>query len=97
MSNVVWHKTTVKKIDRESKLEQKSFVLWFTGLSASGKSTIANAVEKKLYDLRFNTYLLDGDNIRHGLNKDLGFDDFKVKFSDRPDKRSGSDEVWVSS
>ena len=75
MSNVVWHKTTVKKIDRESKLEQKSFVLWFTGLSASGKSTIANAVEKKLYDLRFNTYLLDGDNIRHGLNKDLGFDE----------------------
>jgi len=75
MSNIVWHKTTIKKSDREYKLKQKSFVLWFTGLSASGKSTIANAVEKKLYDLKFNTYLLDGDNVRHGLNKDLGFDE----------------------
>jgi len=75
MSNIVWHKTTIKKSDREYKLKQKSFVLWFTGLSDSGKSTIANAVEKKLYDLKFNTYLLDGDNVRHGLNKDLGFDE----------------------
>jgi len=75
MSNIVWHKTTIKKSDREYKLKQKSFVLWFTGLSASGKSTIANAVEKKLYDLKFKTYLLDGDNVRHGLNKDLGFDE----------------------
>ena len=75
MKNIVWHKTTINKEDRESQLKQKSFVLWFTGLSASGKSTIANAVEKKLYDLNFKTYLLDGDNVRHGLNKDLGFDE----------------------
>lgn len=75
MAYVVWHKATIKKSNRESALKQKSFVLWFTGLSASGKSTIANAVEKKLYDLNFVTYLLDGDNIRHGLNKDLGFDE----------------------
>ncbi len=75
MADVVWHKATIKKSNRESALKQKSFVLWFTGLSASGKSTIANAVEKKLYDLNFKTYLLDGDNIRHGLNKDLGFDE----------------------
>ena len=75
MKNIVWHKTTINKKDRESQLKQKSFVLWFTGLSASGKSTIANAVEKKLHDLNFKTYLLDGDNVRHGLNKDLGFDE----------------------
>ena len=77
MKNIVWHKTTINKKDRESQLKQKSFVLWFTGLSASGKSTIANAVEKKLHDLNFKTYLLDGDNVRHGLNKDLGFDEEK--------------------
>ena len=75
MKNIVWHKTTINKKDRESQLKQKSFVLWFTGLSASGKSTIANAVEKKLHNLNFKTYLLDGDNVRHGLNKDLGFDE----------------------
>ena len=75
MKNIVWHKTTINKKDRESQLKQKSFVLWFTGLSASGKSTIANAVEKKLHNLNLKTYLLDGDNVRHGLNKDLGFDE----------------------
>jgi len=56
-------------------MQQKPFVLWFTGLSASGKSTIANIVEKKLFQMNHNTYLLDGDNIRHGLNNDLGFDE----------------------
>jgi adenylylsulfate kinase len=56
-------------------LNQKPFVLWFTGYSASGKSTIANLVEKKMYKLNYKTYLLDGDNVRHGLNKDLGFDE----------------------
>ena len=55
--------------------EQKPCILWFTGLSGSGKSTIANAVEVKLAQLRKHTYLLDGDNVRHGLNKDLGFSD----------------------
>ncbi|MEK9993394.1 MAG: adenylyl-sulfate kinase [Hydrogenophilales bacterium] len=75
MSNVVWHKTTIKKSDRNSLLNQKPFLLWFTGLSASGKSTIANIVEQKLYKKNYNTYLLDGDNIRHGLNSDLGFDE----------------------
>ena len=54
---------------------QKPCVLWFTGFSGSGKSTIANILEQKLHDLNKRTYLLDGDNIRHGLNKDLGFTD----------------------
>ncbi len=75
MSNVVWHNATVGTEDRISLLGQKSFVLWFTGLSASGKSTIANIVEHKLHKMKYKTYLLDGDNVRHGLNSDLGFDD----------------------
>tara|TARA_Y100001980_G_C14545640_1_gene325321 strand:- start:381 stop:977 length:597 start_codon:yes stop_codon:yes gene_type:complete len=75
MSNVVWHQSTVSNKDRNKLLNQKPFVLWFTGLSASGKSTLANIVEQKLYNMKYNTYLLDGDNIRHGLNKDLGFNE----------------------
>lgn len=75
MSNVVWHQTTISNNDRNKLLNQKPFVLWFTGLSASGKSTLANIVEQKLYRLKYNTYLLDGDNVRHGLNRDLGFNE----------------------
>ncbi|WP_156778770.1 adenylyl-sulfate kinase [Clostridium formicaceticum] len=73
-NNIVWHHTNKKKEDRETLLKQKGAVLWFTGLSGSGKSTVANAVEKKLFEAGRATYLLDGDNVRHGLNKDLGFD-----------------------
>ena len=65
----------VDKELRSTLKKQKSCVLWFTGLSGSGKSTIANIVEKKLAAQGHHTYLLDGDNIRHGLNKDLGFTD----------------------
>lgn len=72
--NIVWHDANIKKEDRELLLKQTGVVLWFTGLSGSGKSTVANAVEKKLFEAGRATYLLDGDNIRHGLNKDLGFD-----------------------
>jgi len=75
MSNVVWHQTTISSKDRSKLLNQKPFVLWFTGLSASGKSTLANIVEQKLYRMKYNTYLLDGDNVRHGLNRDLGFNE----------------------
>ena len=75
MNNIVWHKTTIKNRDRNQLLNQKPFVLWFTGLSASGKSTLANIVEQKMYKIDYKTYLLDGDNVRHGLNKDLGFDE----------------------
>ncbi|MGR8998076.1 MAG: adenylyl-sulfate kinase [Gammaproteobacteria bacterium] len=77
MSNnkIVWHPHKVTKIDRSTQKKQRSCILWFTGLSGSGKSTIAGAVEQKLFELGHHTYLLDGDNVRHGLNKDLGFSD----------------------
>ncbi len=75
MKNVVWHNTTISNDNRNNLLHQKPFLLWFTGLSASGKSTIANVVEQKLFKMNYNTYLLDGDNVRHGLNSDLGFDE----------------------
>ena len=71
--NVHWQALDVTREVRANLKHQKPAVLWFTGLSGSGKSTIANLVEKKLASLGRHTYLLDGDNIRHGLNKDLGF------------------------
>ncbi|CAH0527237.1 adenylyl-sulfate kinase [Vibrio hippocampi] len=73
--DVVWHNTTVSHQDRIELKQQQPAVLWFTGLSGSGKSTVANAVESKLLSLGKHSYLLDGDNVRHGLNKDLGFSD----------------------
>ena len=73
--NIVWHDHHVTKEERASIKEQKPCILWFTGLSGSGKSTIANAVESKLSELNKHTYLLDGDNIRMGLNKGLTFSD----------------------
>jgi len=72
-TNVVWHAHKVSREKRESFLKQKGVVLWFTGLSGSGKSTIANEVAYKLHSLGHLSYVLDGDNIRHGLNKDIGF------------------------
>ncbi|WP_066632834.1 adenylyl-sulfate kinase [Desulfolucanica intricata] len=72
-SNVVWHTQSITKEHRQRLKKHKSFVLWFTGLSASGKSTLANALECKLHKMNIHTYLLDGDNIRQGLNKDLDF------------------------
>ncbi|NOZ66047.1 MAG: sulfate adenylyltransferase subunit CysN [Alphaproteobacteria bacterium] len=74
-TNVHWQAVDVNKDVRAEQKRQKPVVLWFTGLSASGKSTIANLVEKKLHARGKHTYLLDGDNVRHGLNRDLGFVD----------------------
>jgi len=74
-TNIVWHSTTVDKKDRQTRNKHKSCILWFTGLSGSGKSTLANAVEKRLFESGAQTYILDGDNVRHGLSKDLGFSD----------------------
>lgn len=73
--NIVWQRHNINRTNRAEQKRQKPCILWFTGLSASGKSTTANAVEKKLFELGHHTYLLDGDNVRHGLNKDLGFGD----------------------
>lgn len=72
-ANITWHGGTVGKEDRERLLGQKGVVVWFTGLSGSGKSTVAVEVEKELYRRGKLAYILDGDNIRHGLNKNLGF------------------------
>jgi bifunctional enzyme CysN/CysC len=73
--NVHWQDLDVNKTVRASAKHQRPCILWFTGLSGSGKSTVANLVEKRLHDLGRHTYTLDGDNVRHGLNKDLGFTD----------------------
>ena len=72
-TNVVWEKSLITRQDREALNGHKSFVLWFTGLSGSGKSTLAHAVEKKLYESGFRTFVLDGDNVRHGLSSNLSF------------------------
>ncbi|KDE48998.1 adenylylsulfate kinase [Geobacillus sp. CAMR12739] len=72
-TNIVWHHTSVTKEDRRKRNGHHSAILWFTGLSGSGKSTVANAVSRRLFELGIQNYVLDGDNIRHGLNKDLGF------------------------
>lgn len=72
-TNIVWHAGNVTRADREKINGHKGFTVWFTGLSGSGKSTVAVAVEKALWDRGVRTYILDGDNVRHGLNSNLGF------------------------
>ena len=74
-TNITWHEQSLSKEARREQNGHQSFVLWFTGLSGSGKSTVANAVAQKLFESGIRNYVLDGDNIRHGLNKDLGFSD----------------------
>lgn len=73
--NTVWHTQQVSKTQRAELKKQKACLLWYTGLSGSGKSTIANAVDALLFQRKCHSYLLDGDNVRHGLNGDLGFSD----------------------
>jgi adenylylsulfate kinase len=72
-TNIVWHPGAVTRADREQLNGHRSCTVWFTGLSGSGKSTIAVALEKALWDRGVRSYILDGDNVRHGLNKNLGF------------------------
>jgi adenylylsulfate kinase len=72
-TNVVWHHATVSRRDREVQNDHKSVILWFTGLSGAGKSTLAHAVEARLYEKKCHTFVIDGDNVRHGLCGDLGF------------------------
>ena len=71
--NIIWHQSTIDRDKLESLRGHKGLVLWFTGLSGSGKSTLANALNEALYSKGISTYILDGDNIRHGLCSDLGF------------------------
>ena len=73
MSNIVWQPHQVSRTDREAQKQQQAVVLWFTGLSGAGKSTVAGALEQALVARGAHTYLLDGDNVRHGLCADLGF------------------------
>lgn len=72
-NDLTWHETTISREDRYQLNGHRSAVIWFTGLSGAGKSTLANAVAKKLHESHVRSYVLDGDNIRHGLNKGLGF------------------------
>jgi len=72
-NDVYWHQHKITTADRRALNQHKSCVLWLTGLSASGKSTIANELDKRLFERHIRSYVLDGDNVRHGLNRDLGF------------------------
>ncbi|MFN3653305.1 MAG: adenylyl-sulfate kinase [Armatimonadota bacterium] len=72
-TNIVWHAHTVTREEREQKFGHRGCTVWLTGLSGSGKSTLANALDAALWERGVRSYVLDGDNIRHGLNKDLGF------------------------
>jgi len=74
-SNVVWHEAQVSRAMREEKNGHRGAVLWFTGLSGAGKSTLAHAVEERLYAMGAHTFVIDGDNVRHGLCADLTFSD----------------------
>ena len=74
-SNIIYHQATVTQQRRNKLNNHKSVVLWFTGLSGSGKSTLAHALEEKLFNMGFRTFVLDGDNVRHGLNSNLGFNE----------------------
>jgi len=71
--NIKWHKARITKADRWGSNKHKSALIWITGLSASGKSTIARELEHRLFQNKIKTFVLDGDNVRHGLNNDLGF------------------------
>jgi adenylylsulfate kinase len=72
-TNITWHRSSVTREDRQNLRGHNDAVLWFTGLSGSGKSTLAFATERALMDRACHSYVLDGDNVRHGMNKDLGF------------------------
>jgi adenylylsulfate kinase len=78
-SNVIWHHATVSRKRRNQLNKHKSLVIWFTGLSGAGKSTLAHAVEEELHQRDLLTFVLDGDNVRHGLNSNLGFNEFDRK------------------
>ncbi len=71
--NIIWHHSMISRQDREASNGHRGIVVWFTGLSGAGKSTVAHAVEQELYRMRCRSFVFDGDNVRHGLCSDLGF------------------------
>jgi len=75
VNDIVWHHSTISRAQREKLNGHRSCVLWFTGLSGAGKSTLAHAVEERLHRIGYRTFVLDGDNVRHGLCSNLGFSD----------------------
>jgi adenylylsulfate kinase len=75
VNDIVWHHSTISRAQREKLNGHRSCVLWFTGLSGAGKSTLAHAVEERLHQIGYRTFVLDGDNVRHGLCSNLGFSD----------------------
>ena len=93
--NIVWHEGAITKEKRETRNKHKGCTLWFTGLSGSGKSTLAHAVQEALFQMGANTYVLDGDNLRHGLNTDLGFSE-KDRNEDRKSTRLNSSHGTLS-
>ena len=74
-NNIRWHDHAVQREQRSAQKQQRPCMIWFTGLSGAGKSTVANVLDSMLLERNKHTYLLDGDNVRHGLNRDLGFTD----------------------
>ena len=82
--NIVWHHATITREDRQLLNNHRSVILWFTGLSGSGKSTLAHAVESELHKRGCRTFVLDGDNVRHGLSANLGFSRLLILFPLQP-------------
>ncbi|URM31139.1 MULTISPECIES: adenylyl-sulfate kinase [Bacillaceae] len=87
--NITWHQSVITKEDRQKLHGHKSVMIWFTGLSGSGKSTIANALQYELYKKGISVYLLDGDNLRHGINKNLTFSESDRKENIRRTAEAG--------
>ncbi|WP_251025691.1 adenylyl-sulfate kinase [Bacillus sp. ISL-47] len=87
--NIIWHQSVITKEDRQKLHGHNSVMIWFTGLSGSGKSTIANALQHELYNKGISVYLLDGDNLRHGINKNLTFSESDRKENIRRTAETG--------
>ena len=91
-TNIAWHEASVGRDERSKQRGHRSAILWFTGLSGSGKSTLANAVNAALFERGLATYVLDGDNIRHGLNSNLGFTEHESEPTVSPEKQARAGE-----
>src|SRR5690625_6955960 len=99
-TQLTWHQSIITKSKRKQLHGHQSMVLWFTGLSGSGKSTLSTILEKRLHERQISTYILDGDNVRHGINKNLGFSPEdrteNIRRIDRKSTRLNSSHVAIS-